>query len=118
MGLAFAQLLYTKGAKAVIIGDIALTQPAQEFVTVAQKAKDTNKDACSVYFTTCDVRKWDDLEALLSFAESKCGGESPDIYVPSAGISEMVNIKTNRFILTFIKTKMANSACGSCLARW
>lgn len=91
MGLSFARLLHTKGAKAVVIGDIALTQPAQEFINEAQKLKETDEKACGVYFTKCDVTNWDELEALLVFAESQCGGESPDLYVPSAGISEMVN---------------------------
>jgi len=64
------------------------------------------------------VRKFDELEALLAFTESKCGGESPDIYVPSAGISEMVYTSFRELIILFVVSKIANCVYASYFAWW
>ncbi len=71
IGFAFAKLCHTKGAR-VILGDLKLTQEAEEYDA---------KDKSNIIFEKCDVTSWDDLHNLIS-ASVKKFGDVPDIYAP------------------------------------
>lgn len=63
----------------MLIADIQLTQEAERLVA----AKD------DVHFQHCDVRKWDDLHALIKRSK-EIWNTVPDVYIAGAGIFEPV----------------------------
>ncbi|CAH0046650.1 unnamed protein product [Clonostachys solani] len=77
IGLSYATLAVANGAKAVVIGDIALTDEAQKIVT----------ETTNLTFQHCDVTQWADLQRLIDVCITKFGNV-PDIYVASAGVFE------------------------------
>ncbi|VUC32622.1 unnamed protein product [Clonostachys rosea] len=77
IGLSYALLALENGAKSVIIGDIAMTDEAQNIVT--QKT--------NLIFQHCDVTQWADLQRLIDISVAKFD-DVPDIYVASAGVFE------------------------------
>ena len=75
INLAFAQAAHKKGAR-VVIGDLRLTNDAEEFIK--------NEGAV---FVKCDVARRVDLKNLITVAEREYG-DVPDVYVPGAGVCE------------------------------
>lgn len=69
-----------KGAR-IIIADLRLIPEAQQFVD--------SSDA--VIFQRCDVRNWNDLQALIQLSQDKWN-DVPDVYVASAAIFEPVRV--------------------------
>ncbi|KAF2103356.1 NAD(P)-binding protein [Rhizodiscina lignyota] len=78
IGLSFAKICHSKGAR-VVIGDLKLTDQGSEFVNSA-------KDG-SVVFTKCDVTNWEDLKNVIT-TSVKTWDDVPDVYCPCAGIFE------------------------------
>ncbi|KAI1611084.1 hypothetical protein EDD36DRAFT_312588 [Exophiala viscosa] len=76
IGLTFARICHEKGAK-VIIGDLKLTQEAQDYLS--------SKDKSEIFHETCDVTSWKSLHNLIS-ASLKTFGDVPDVYAPVAGV--------------------------------
>ncbi|KAI8680418.1 hypothetical protein NCS57_00322300 [Fusarium keratoplasticum] len=76
IGLAFAKLALASGAR-VIIADLALSPAAEPLV----------RNDPNVRFIKCDVQEWDNLEALIPFAEKEFG-DVPDVYAANAGVGE------------------------------
>lgn len=62
-----------------MIGDLALTDGAQEFMKSAEAAKGPR-----ILFRKTDVTIWSELEALFKFTETEVG--VADIVCPSAGM--------------------------------
>lgn len=62
------------------MADIKLTKDAEQFIG----AKD------DIYFQNCDVRKWDDLDALVQRSKD-IWNTVPDVYIAGAGIFEPVS---------------------------
>jgi len=80
IGLTFVKNILDRGAK-VIIADLRLHSDASKVgITSATP---------NVYFQTCDVAKWDQLENLIKISENEFG-DVPDIYVAAAGVFEPV----------------------------
>ena len=79
IGLSFVQLALKSNAR-VLIAYLKESNEASEVV------KSSNGNAA---FTTCDVSKWPQLEALPSEVEKAFGkGEVADVWVPAAGVFE------------------------------
>lgn len=76
IGFAFAKICHDKGAK-VIIGDLKLTDEAQDYVS--KQSKD------EIAFGCCDVTSWKALHNLITFSV-KAFGDVPDVYAPVAGV--------------------------------
>lgn len=68
----------TSGSR-VIIADLALSPAAEPLV----------RNDPNVRFIKCDVQEWDNLEALIPFAEKEFG-DVPDVYAANAGVGEPV----------------------------
>ncbi|KAJ3547734.1 hypothetical protein NM208_g1357 [Fusarium decemcellulare] len=77
IGLSYVLLAREKGAKAVMIADIALTPAAEQAI----------KQDANIVFVHCDVTKWHDLENLIQESTRRFG-DVPDVYVASAGVFE------------------------------
>ncbi|ETS87772.1 hypothetical protein PFICI_01600 [Pestalotiopsis fici W106-1] len=77
IGLSYALLAQSKGAKAVIVADITLTEDAKLAI----------KDHTAIEFVHCDVTKWPDLQNLINVSINKFG-DVPDVFVASAGVFE------------------------------
>jgi NAD(P)-dependent dehydrogenase (short-subunit alcohol dehydrogenase family) len=75
----------------VIIADLRLTEDAQKIV---------DEDA-DVSFCSCDVTKWADLQRLIDVSKEEYG-DTPDIYVASAGVFEPVNVTFNQLYELFV----------------
>lgn len=78
INLAFAQLAHKKGARGVVIGDLRLTEEAEDLV---------KRSGGAVVFVRCDVARRVDLQNLIEVAEKEYG-DVPDVYVPGAGVCE------------------------------
>ncbi|EHA23702.1 hypothetical protein ASPNIDRAFT_125824, partial [Aspergillus niger ATCC 1015] len=76
IGLQLCRQAAAKGAR-IIIADLRLIPEAQQFVD--------SSDA--VIFQRCDVRNWNDLQALIQLSQDKWN-DVPDVYVASAAIFE------------------------------
>ncbi|KAF9894146.1 hypothetical protein FE257_009119 [Aspergillus nanangensis] len=81
IGLQFARLVHGQGAR-VLLADLKLSPPAEEFVNAGQL-----QSPGRIVFQPCDVRKWDDLQALIRRSQDTWS-EVPDIYIPAAGVFE------------------------------
>ncbi|KAH6697418.1 hypothetical protein F5X68DRAFT_186337 [Plectosphaerella plurivora] len=77
IGLAYALLAQKKGARAVLISDLTLTDGAK--IAVQNHAE--------IEFVECDVTKWQDLQNLIDVSLAKFG-DVPDVFVASAGVFE------------------------------
>ncbi|KAF3009189.1 hypothetical protein E8E14_005882 [Neopestalotiopsis sp. 37M] len=84
IGLSYALLARSKGAKAVIVADISLTDDAKLAI----------KDHSVIEFVECDVTKWADLQNLIDVSMKKFG-DVPDVFVASAGVFEPVRTRPN-----------------------
>lgn len=82
IGLSFAKQFHAKGGR-VLIGDLKLTADAEAFL----HATEASSRPGSVVFQTCDVRRWQELRALVSASVRELGGV-PDVYCPCAGVFE------------------------------
>lgn len=80
IGFALARLAHSSGAK-VIIADLKLLAQSQDFV----------QENANVRFIRCDVRVWNDFEALVSFSEQEFG-DVPDVFVANAGVCSPVRM--------------------------
>lgn len=69
-----------QGAK-VIIADLRLHSDANK-IGIAITTP-------NIYFQTCDVTKWDQLENLIKISRKEFG-DVPDIFVAAAGVFEPV----------------------------
>ena len=78
IGLAFCKLALASHAR-VIIADLKLGPDSENLV----------KEDDNVFFTKCDVTKWDKLDDLVVFSQEALGDGS-DVYVANAGVSESV----------------------------
>lgn len=79
IGLCYVLLARARGAKKVIIADIALSEKARQVVQ-----EDTD-----VVYQKCDVLKWHELQALIDDCKTRFG-DVPDVFVASAGVLEPV----------------------------
>ncbi|RSL58715.1 hypothetical protein CEP54_007607 [Fusarium duplospermum] len=77
IGLSYARLAQRKGAKAVLIADVSLTEEARLAMT----------EHASIEFVQCDVTKWSDLQKLIDVSLDEFG-DVPDVFVASAGVFE------------------------------
>lgn len=77
IGLALTKLSVENGAR-VIIGDLKLTQEAEQYLSGAGD---------KVVWAKCDVTNWKDLHNLIS-ESVKAFGDVPDVYCPVAGVYE------------------------------
>ncbi|KAF4331883.1 NAD(P)-binding Rossmann-fold containing protein [Fusarium beomiforme] len=77
IGLSYYILAARKGAKAISIASISLTDDANLAI----------KDQTVIEFVQCDVTKWSDLQNLIDVTIIKFG-DVPDVYVAFAGVFE------------------------------
>ncbi|KAK4946791.1 hypothetical protein LTR10_014293 [Elasticomyces elasticus] len=76
IGFTFARICHEKSAR-VIIGDLKLTQEAQDYLA--------SKDKSEIFHEICDVTSWKSLHNLIT-ASVKTFGDVPDVYAPVAGV--------------------------------
>lgn len=82
IGLSYALLAQSKGAKAVILADVSLTNDAKLAI----------QDQAVIEFVECDVTKWSDLQNLIDVSIQRFS-DVPDVFVMSAGVFEPVRIR-------------------------
>ncbi|KAF2672654.1 NAD(P)-binding protein [Microthyrium microscopicum] len=80
ISLEFVKLLHGKNCS-VVIGDLALTDKAEEFLKTASASP-------KVLFKKTDVTDWKQLAALFEYTEQQLG--LPDVVCPGAGVFEPV----------------------------
>ena len=81
IGLAIAEALARKGAKVVVCG--------RDAATLDEAVKDLSTDG-EVSGKSCDVSKWEDVEALFAFTAETYGGV--DILVNNAGVGHFAPV--------------------------
>lgn len=81
--MSFAQEAIRRGARGVLIADLELSSEAE--------AWHTSVDTLTVVFQQCDVTNWDHL-SRLSDKSREAFGDTPDLWVPAAGVFEPVSL--------------------------
>lgn len=98
IGLSYALLAKSKGARAVLIADVSLTDEADYAI----------KNNALIEFIQCDVTKWGDLQNIIDVS-SKRFGDFPDVYVASAGVFEPVRPHVKRIQFVYVSDYLAHT---------
>jgi NAD(P)-dependent dehydrogenase (short-subunit alcohol dehydrogenase family) len=90
IGLCIAKEAVHRGARGVVIADLKLSSEAEEW--------QASTDEDTVAFERCDVTDWKALQSLPA-TSVKHFSDTPDVWVPAAGVFEPVSI----VVISFLK---------------